>query len=161
MQKRRNSKGSQLAEFPAAIILLILGFLLPMIIMASIFYKVYMFNCVIKNGAQIGSTMQDFTTATNAAKAYLASQKPAGVSFNVPTVSLVQRTVNYTSSSGAQTYPAYFIQVTGSGSVPPLVQMHDFFGLSVPGLTGPITLQSTQAVYFENQTAAASAYGGS
>ncbi|HEY9730557.1 MAG TPA: hypothetical protein V6C89_01510 [Drouetiella sp.] len=161
MRKTRNSKGSQLAEFPAAIILLILGVALPMIIMASVFYKVYMFNCVIKNGAQIGSTMQDFTSATNAAKAYLASQSPAGVSFNVPTVSLIQRTVSYTSSGNTQTYPAYFIQVTGTGSVPPLVRMHDFFGMSVPGLTGPMSLSSTQAVYFENQTAAASAYAGS
>lgn len=146
-----------MAEFPAAIILLLLGVAFPIIIMASIFYKVYMFECIVKNGAQIGSEMPDLTSATTAASNYCTSHKPAGVSCATPVVSLVQRTVTYNQNGTPKTYPAYFIQVTGTGSVPPLVQMHDFFGLQVPGLTGPITLQATQAVYFENQTAAAAA----
>ncbi len=150
-----------MAELPAALILLLLGIAFPLIIMASIFYKVYMFECIIKNGAQIGSTMTDFATATSAASNYLTQQNRAGVTLNAPTVSLIQRTVTYTSNSTTKTYPAYFLQVSATGSVPPLVQMHDFFGMSVPGLTGPIQLSATQAVYFENQTAAAAAYGGS
>ncbi|RTL36931.1 MAG: hypothetical protein EKK48_24690 [Candidatus Melainabacteria bacterium] len=157
----RSSHGSQLAEFPAAIILLLLGVAFPIIIMASIFYKVYMFECIVKNGAQLGSEMPDLATATTAASNYCTTHKPAGVSCATPVVSFVQRTVTYTSSGAPKTYPAYFLQVTDTGSVSPLVQMHDLFGLQVPGLTGPITLQATQAVYFENQTAAAAASGGS
>lgn len=155
--KKRNSKGSQLAELPAALILLLLGIAFPLIIMASVFYKVYLFQCIIKNGAQVGATQVDLTTATSSASTYCTTHKPAGVDVNVPTVSLVQRDVNYNNNSGAQTYRAYFLQVTASGTVAPLVQMGSLFGIQVPGLTGPMNLTATQAVYFENQQAAASA----
>ncbi len=158
MQKR-NSKGSQLAELPAALILLMIGFAFPLIIMASIFYKVYMFECIIKNAAQLGATQQDFATATSTASTYCTSNTPAGIVVNAPTCSLIQRAITYTSGSPAtsKTYQAYFLQVQSSGQMSPLVQLGTFFGMQIPGLTGPITLQATQAVYFENQTAAAAA----
>jgi len=160
MQKR-NSKGSQLAELPAALILLILGIAFPLIIMASMFYKVYMFECIVKNSAQIGAEQQDFATAQSVASTYCTTHTPAGVTVGTPTCSLITRTVTYTSAGTPKTYPAYFLQVTGTGSMMPLVRMGSFFGMSIPGLTGPFTLQATQAVYFENQTAAASAAAGS
>jgi Flp pilus assembly protein TadG len=161
MQKR-NSKGSQLAELPAAIILLLLGIAFPLIIMASMFYKVYMFQAIIKDGAQIGSQQQDFTTASSVASTYLTTHRPAGVTVAAPTVTLIQRNITYNTGSPAtpHTYAAYFLQVTSTGSLSPLVQMGSFFGMQIPGLTGPFTLQATQAVYFENQTAAAAHAAG-
>ncbi|MBI2809677.1 MAG: hypothetical protein HYX67_02440, partial [Candidatus Melainabacteria bacterium] len=151
MQKR-NSKGSQLAELPAALILLMLGIAFPLIIMASIFYKVYMFECVVKNAAQLGATQQDFTTAQTTASNYCTSSTHAGIVVAAPTCTLITRTITYTSGSPAtaKNYPAYFLQVQSTGQMEPLVRLHDFFGMSIPGLTGPITLSATQAVYFEN-----------
>lgn len=129
-----------------------------MLIMASIFYKVYMFECVIKNGAQVGSQQQDFTSAQAAASTYLTTHNPGGITVYAPTTTLVTRPITYSSGSPAtsKTYTAYFLQVQATGSMDPLVRLPNFFGMMIPGLTGPITLQATQAVYFENQTAAAS-----
>lgn len=148
-----------MAELPAALILLMLGFAFPLIIMASIFYKVYMFECVVKNAAQLGATQQDFNAAQTTASTYCTSSIHAGVVVAAPTCSLVTRNITYTSGSPAtaKTYPAYFLQVQSTGSMDPLVRLPHFFGMAIPGLTGPITLQATQAVYFENQTAAAAA----
>lgn len=102
----------------------------------------------------------DLAAATTAAANYCTTNR-AGVSVNTPTVNLVERTVNYTTSAGNKTYKAYFLQVTASGTVPPLVQMGNYFGMLIPGLTGPMTLSATQAVYFENQQAAAADYAAS
>jgi len=161
MQKRK-SKGSQIAELPAALILLMLGIAFPLIIMASMFYKVYMFQAIIKDGAQIGSQQQDFATAQSVATTYLTTHSPAGITVAAPTVTLIQRNITYNSGSPAtpHTYGAYFLQVQSTGSMDPLVRLGSFFGMQIPGLTGPFTLQATQAVYFENQTAAASAAAG-
>jgi hypothetical protein len=153
--KNRNSKGNQIAELPAALILLILGFAFPLLIMASIFYKVYMFDCIIKNGCQLGAEQTDLASATTVAQNYVTGNTPAGITCALPTVSLVQRPVTYNSGTPpvSKTYQAYFLQVQGTGQMDPLVRLASFFGTSVPGLTGPIQLQSTQAVYFENQQA--------
>lgn len=150
----RNRQGSQLAELPAAIMLLLTGIAIPLMIMASVFYKVYMFECVVKNSAIRGATQTDLAAATTTATNYCTTTR-AGVTVNPPTCSIVERTVNYTTSAGNKTYKAYFLQVSATGSVPPLVQMGSYFGMLIPGLTGPMTISSTQAVYFENQQAVA------
>jgi hypothetical protein len=157
MQKR-NSKGGAIAEFPAAIILLMLGFVVPLIIMASMFYKVYIFSCIVKNGTQLGATQPDMTTATSAASSYLTSNTPGGISISTPVITMIKKPVTYTSAAGPQTYQSYFLQVQATGTMAPLLKMGSFFGtVGIPGLTGNISLSDTQAVYFENQTAAAAA----
>src|ERR1700733_6223870 len=140
MQKR-NSKGGAIAEFPAAIILLMLGFVVPLMIMASMFYKVYIFSCIIKNGTQLGATQPDLPTATSVATNYFTSNSPGGIVIGTPVISMITKPVTYTSASGPKTYQSYFLQVTATGTMAPLLKMGSFFGtVGIPGLTGNISL---------------------
>ncbi len=150
-----------MAELPAALLLLLIGIAFPCIIFSSIFYRVYMFNCMVKNSCQVGASQVDVPTGIQSVKDFLVAKSLSGVVVNpAPTVTVLKRAITYTPSSGPKvTYTAYFLQVVATGTVDPIVHFTSFFGLSIPGLTGPVPLSCTQATYFENQQSALSFAG--
>ncbi len=134
--------------------LLLIGFAFPLIIYGTFFYRIYMFNCLVKNSCQHGAAQIDLATATTAVNTYLTQHTLVGIVVAAPTVTVVTRTTSYTQvGNGTQTYDNYYLQVSANSQVAPLVPMPSFFGTVIPGLSGPLPLNMTTQSYFENQQA--------
>lgn len=157
LSKRQNDKGSGIAELPGAIMLLLIGFAVPLIIYGTYFYRIYMFNCLVKNACQRGAAQLDLAKATTEVNNYLTNHGFVGITVSVPaTVTVVTRTTTYNQVGvGNQNYDNYYLQVSANSQVAPLIPLPSFFGMSIPGMSGPLPLNMTTQSYFENQQALA------
>ncbi|HEY9677002.1 MAG TPA: hypothetical protein V6C76_03295 [Drouetiella sp.] len=139
--------------------ILLLGFMFPLICYGTFFYRVYMFNMQVKTACQVGAAQPDLASAKTAIANYIAKTKLVGINLSIPAgnITTVTRATKFNvptgPSAGNQTYDVYYLQVSGDGQIDPLLPIPNFFGKSIPGMAGPLPVNMTTQVYFENQQA--------
>ena len=159
---RRSRRGSLLAEMPAGLYFLFIGIAFPMLIMCTIFLRVFLLYQTTVDSCKQASRSSTFTKAQTTATAVFNQGKNAwgGIS-GTPTLSIMIRNLTTNSTSVSTTKLAsgsvdisknlYLARVVVAGQVEPLVKFPGSWqGLSIPGLTAAIPLTMTHVQYFEN-----------
>jgi hypothetical protein len=158
---KRNGLGTTIAELPAVLILLFIGLTIPMLCYASCLYRTIFFYFAVRDSCNRAAKQSTFTLAQGTASSLFATDKAGWndisgtesikilikpIPSGSPTFSsspLAPGTVNTNSNM-------YFIRETAVGSISPLIGTASWFGMSIPGLNGPMPLTIVVDAYVEN-----------
>lgn len=167
MRVRRKS-GSAIAESPAVLMMLFMGFVFPLIGICVFGYRAACLYLCVRDVCYKAATSSTFSLAkTNGNSAWTTDLGAWGglASGGTPTYEII---ITYTGSSTSTTDGStttststlssvdtynniYFIQVTCIGNITPLLGSGwKVMGASIPGLNANYTVQMTQQVYVEN-----------
>lgn len=167
MNPRRKTKsgvrGYSIAELPAALILLIVGIMLPMIILASISYRASFLWFATRDACIRAAKAPTYTQgAANANTRFAADIGAFSEISGTLTLRVLRKRVDNNSAPTVLTGPInsnqlntnnsiYFIRTVCNGTVAPLVkQAGNYFGLIIPGLTTDMDVRFFYEAYVEN-----------
>lgn len=156
-------RGYSMAELPAGLLLLVVGILIPMIVLASISYRISILWFATRDAALRAAKAQTFTQGQTNANARFATNVAAFSEISgTLQVRVMRKNLNNNSIRQVLNGPInqgqldttnfiYFIRTDCNGDVAPLVaQTGKYFGLSIPGLTSRMNVRFFYEAYVEN-----------
>ena len=158
----KRQQGYSIAELPAGLILLFIGIFIPLMILASISYRVSLLYFATRDSCIRAAKAPTFTAAQLKAQTTLArdiaafSELAGSETIQIMTKPLSGGSATFSSvrlppNSVDTNNNIYFIKETVNGTVAPLVTMKpSYFGSSIPGLTASFNVQMTFEAYVEN-----------
>jgi hypothetical protein len=162
MRKRVRANGQVIAEAPAVLMMLFMGFVFPLIGICVFGCRAaFMYYCVrdvcYQAATSISFSQAQINGNTEWTKDLVAW--PGVTSAGNPTylILITNPTTGTTTTSASslttvntETY-IYFIQATATGNIQPLLGTGwTLLGAQIPGLNQPFQLQMTQQIYVEN-----------
>lgn len=170
--RRRSRNGSQMAEMPAALWLLVVGFLIPLIGLASYGYRAILFYFGVRDACYTAARARSYTNGYNAAilpttgRLYTIAQAWTGISVvsGSPHLFIIEHPlvpgpdVVKSDNAPMPVNPGpdiqnniYFLRLAAVGSIEPLLRTNwVLFGMTIPGLNAPYELKMGYQVYVEN-----------
>jgi len=163
--RQRSANGTAMAELPLVIWIIFIGFLFPLLIIASIGYRGTLLYLAADTCTRKAAKSPSYSTAV-ANSSYVLNTYLApfsGITPSAPAVSVLVQPL----AGGAMTvYPGklapntvdtsknlYFVATKVDANLSPLIQFSgDWMGLVIPGLTGPYHLTINTQCYAENPT---------
>jgi len=162
MRKRVRANGYLIAEAPAVLMMLFMGFVFPLIGICVFGYRAaFMYFCV-RDVCYRAATAASFSSAKTGGNTTWTTDLaawPGVAAVGTPTYTIIittPATNTTTTSSGVlttvDTYNnIYFMQVTATGNIQPFLGTGwTILGATIPGLNGAYKLQMSQQVYVEN-----------
>ncbi len=160
---KRTSKGYAMAEMPAAMWLLFVGFLIPLVIFVSLGYRATILYFASDSAARKAAKAPTFTDANTRVSSALTTNLAnfTGISAAAPSLSVLAKPLSggapvitkgkLSAGSVDTSKNLYFVITTVDADLDPLVAVKPtWMSLSVPGLTGPYHLQLSLESYSEN-----------
>jgi hypothetical protein len=169
--KYRRSTGASILETPGVLMLIFLGFCFPLIGLITFTYRASLLWFCVRDVCYKAATSPSFTSGTNSGNnaqdnGLAAWKQDVGAWTGITPLSNPSITIIITANPAGTTTTStsaltavntaaniYFIQVTGSASIQPLLGtgwLLLFMHVSIPGLNAPYTVSMTQQVYVEN-----------
>jgi len=168
---RRRIRGGAIAEVPVGLWLLLVGFLLPLLFIATWGLKIVLVYWSTRDAcyaAAKAATWDDTTTGPGAVTSMTNTYTRDMAAFNAaswtvggyPNLNVMKQTVGggYGSASalsGPLPTPIdgtklYFMRVKVLAKIPPLISGWKWIGLTIPGFTSPQEVSMNYQVYVEN-----------
>lgn len=160
---KRNYKGYSMAEMPAALWLLFVGFLIPLVVFVSLGYRATILYFASDSAARKAAKAPTYTDASSRVTTALSTNLAnfAGISAAAPSISVLAKPLSggapvvtkgkLSAGSVDTSKNLYFVITTVDADLDPLVAVKPtWMSLSVPGLTGPYHLQLNLESYSEN-----------
>jgi hypothetical protein len=152
-----------MAEMPAAMWLLFVGFLIPLVIFVSLGYRATILYFASDSAARKAAKAPTFTDANTRVSSALTTNLAnfTGISAAAPSLSVLAKPLSggapvitkgkLSAGSVDTSKNLYFVITTVDADLDPLVAVKPtWMSLSVPGLTGPYHLQLSLESYSEN-----------
>jgi hypothetical protein len=163
----RRKSGSAMADFPAALWLLVLGLLLPILCLATMSFRAIFFYMAVRDCCYQAAKEESFSDANSKAAAVFTKDIDAWnglkITANPNVVVVIRDTAGSTTKEVAGPLKApdapvdtkanvYMLKVYCDGDIQPLIPTGNYSGFfcNIPGLTGPYPMQMSYQVYTEN-----------